>query len=140
MHRRKEIREMLVTAIKGETLAGDRVFDSRTVNAGEGELPAISVFGGSESVDRLCSSPVVERRTYEIEIKVLVASMESEAEVEQQLDAIASKLEEILGKETLGGLVENLTLTGTAPERRTSGQFFGSNVLTYEANYQLEEH
>lgn len=139
MHQRKEIRAQIVAALRGETAAGDRVFDLRHDDLAERELPAITVMGGPEQVEALCPTPRVESRTFEVSVKAYVDSIESSEACEAALDAITSEIEGILVGELLGGLLEDLTLTGSTPERSGSGKFFAAMILTFEAKYLLEE-
>ena len=100
-HSRTSIRQAFVAILKGNSAAGNNVFDSRLYNMNEQSLPAIIIFSNSEEViTSTISPPRCQNRT----VKIIV---ECYAKTTNQVNIIV---------DNLAAEVEYLVLT--APELR----------------------
>lgn len=123
MHVRKQIRDQVKTQVTGLTTTGASVFSHRVYPMQDSELPAIIVYTSSESSNRATmggfSSVSSMIRSLNVSIEVYVKAT---VNVVDTLDTIAEEIEIAMGAdETLSGLSEDLSLTGTSIEITAEG-------------------
>ena len=114
-HERKQIRDAVVAQLMGATSAGDRVQSTRMMPVRRMQLPFISVYADSESVEKSNEAPREHRRVVTLAIEGWVAA--SEGNVDDALDELALEIEEALDQNSL--------LDGSASDMVLSGSEFG---------------
>jgi len=134
-HVRQQIRDRIVSVLKSNvSLVKRRVFSSRVYALTEKDLPAITVYTGSEVSSRLNMGLNDLNRGLTLDVDIYVRSTSA---FDNDVDAIAVQIEEaIAGDFTVNGLAKEAVLTGT--EIQFSGdaeQPIGVAKLTYSVRY-----
>jgi hypothetical protein len=134
-HVRQQIRDRIVSVLKSNvSLVKRRVFSSRVYALTEKDLPAITVYTGSEVSSRLNMGLNDLNRGLTLDVDIYVRSTSA---FDNDVDAIAVQIEEaIAGDFTVNGLAKEAVLTGT--EIQFSGdaeQPVGVAKLTYSVRY-----
>lgn len=124
-HHRETIRKAIATAVTGLTTTGDNVFPSRVDAYEDQALPALGVFGVSETVDEesieLGGHVGMRRYTVAVEGRARNANPVT---LHDTLDDIAAEVEvAVMAAQDAGSLGVNLcTLTGTELELDAGAQ------------------
>jgi hypothetical protein len=134
-HVRKQIRDRMASTIStGATLVSSRVYTTRVYPLTDANLPAITVYTGSEVSNRLNMGLNDLNRSLTVDVDVYVRATST---FDDDVDAIAVQIEEaIAGDFTVNGLAKEAVLTGT--EIQFSGdaeQPIGVAKLTYSVRY-----
>lgn len=134
-HVRQQIRDRIVSVLKSNvSLVKRRVFSSRVYALTENDLPAITVYTGSEVSSRLNMGLNDLNRGLTLDVDIYVRSTSA---FDNDVDAIAVQIEEaIAGDFTVNGLAKEAVLAGT--EIQFSGdaeQPVGVAKLTYSVRY-----
>ncbi len=134
-HVRKQIRDRMASTIStGATLVSSRVYTTRVYPLTDANLPAITVYTGSEVSSRLNMGLNDLNRSLTVDVDVYVRATST---FDDDVDAIAVQIEEaIAGDFTVNGLAKEAVLTGT--EIQFSGdaeQPIGVAKLTYSVRY-----
>jgi len=134
-HVRKQIRDRMASTIStGATLVSSRVYTTRIYPLTDANLPAITVYTGSEVSSRLNMGLNDLNRSLTVDVDVYVRATST---FDDDVDAIAVQIEEaIAGDFTVNGLAKEAVLTGT--EIQFSGdaeQPIGVAKLTYSVRY-----
>lgn len=134
-HVRKQIRDRMASTIStGATLVSSRVYTTRVYPLTDANLPAITVYTGSEVSNRLNMGLNDLNRSLTVDVDVYVRATST---FDDDVDAIAVQIEEaIAGDFTVNGLAKEAVLTGT--EIQFSGdaeQPVGVAKLTYSVRY-----
>jgi hypothetical protein len=134
-HVRQQIRDRIVSVLKSNvSLVKRRVFSSRVYALTEKDLPAITVYTGSEVSSRLNMGLNDLNRSLTLDVDIYVRATSA---FDNDVDAIAVQIEEaIAGDFTVNGLAKEAVLTGT--EIQFSGdaeQPVGVAKLTYSVRY-----
>jgi hypothetical protein len=134
-HVRQQIRDRIVSLLKSNvSLVKRRVFPSRVYALTEKDLPAITVYTGSEVSSRLNMGLNDLNRGLTLDVDIYVRTTSA---FDNDVDAIAVQIEEaIAGDFTVNGLAKEAVLTGT--EIQFSGdaeQPIGVAKLTYSVRY-----
>ena len=111
-HVRKSIRDRIISVLSsGVSLVSTRVFGSRVYAITDAELPALTVYTGSESSDRLSMGVSDLNREMTVEVDAYVKATDT---FDDSVDAIAVQIEEaIAGDFTVNGLAKSATLIST---------------------------
>ncbi len=134
-HVRKQIRDRMASTIStGATLVSSRVYTTRVYPLTDANLPAITVYTGSEVSNRLNMGLNDLNRSLTVDVDIYVRATST---FDDDVDAIAVQIEEaIAGDFTVDGLAKEAVLTGT--EIQFSGdaeQPIGVAKLTYSVRY-----
>ncbi len=134
-HVRKQIRDRMASTIStGATLVSSRVYTTRVYPLTDANLPAITVYTGSEVSNRLNMGLNDLNRSLTVDVDIYVRATST---FDDDVDAIAVQIEEaIAGDFTVNGLAKEAVLTGT--EIQFSGdaeQPIGVAKLTYSVRY-----
>jgi hypothetical protein len=125
---------MASTISTGATLVSSRVYTTRVYPLTDANLPAITVYTGSEVSNRLNMGLNDLNRSLTVDVDVYVRATST---FDDDVDAIAVQIEEaIAGDFTVNGLAKEAVLTGT--EIQFSGdaeQPIGVAKLTYSVRY-----
>lgn len=140
-HQRKTIRDAIVQILTTAGVApAGKVFSNRLKSVDVADLPVVNVYITEETARQAhTASPDASRRVLQVSIVGAVAATD-EASVDDDLDALAEKIEDALGASpTFGDTVNLATLTGTALEADASGETaIGRISLNYTADYFTE--
>jgi len=134
-HVRKQIRDKVAALLSANvSLVKRRVYTTRVHPLNDSNLPAISVYTGSESSDRLQAGVTDMIRELSLEIDCYVRETSS---FDDDVDAIAVQVEEAMaGNFTLDGLAKFTVLTSTQIQfDGDADQILGIAKLTYSVRY-----
>lgn len=138
-HERKQIRDAIVARLTGETAAGTRVFTSRIAPIRVAQLPAISVYTDSETVDAasLKTFPRELTRTVTVAIEGWVRVTDG---VDDALDALALEIETAMdGDNYLSATCGDSMLISTEFGMKLDGdREMGAVRLEYTATYRTD--
>ncbi len=134
-HVRKQIRDKVASILKSNVgLVKRRVYTTRVHPLNDTNLPAISVYTGSETSQRmnLGVTDVIRQLALEIDVYVRETS-----KFDDDVDAIAVQVEEAMaGNFTLDGLAKFVVLTSTQIQfDGDADQILGVAKLTYSVEY-----
>jgi hypothetical protein len=137
MHQRQVIRQAVISQLLGKTAAGARVTSTKVERHKKGELPAISVYTLSESVDAGARPRELSR-----ELAVEVAAWAEHSEtypIDNQLDDLAKQIEAAIDADPYLGDACGLygaKLADTEVTIRDEGDpLIGIIALTYTVPY-----
>lgn len=137
MHPRQAIREAVVAQLKGSpgawrTAAQDRVYGTRRVPWTQVQLPAISVYTPSESVDP-DSKNSAPRCLYRYPKLVIEGAARTTGNIDNVLDDLALQIEKAMERDVeLAGTCNNSILSSTEIEADVTGeQPIGAVIMTY---------
>jgi len=134
-HVRKQIRDKVAALLSANVgLVKRRVYTTRVHPLNDSNLPAISVYTGSESSNRLQAGVTDMIRELSLEIDCYVRETSS---FDDDVDAIAVQVEEAMaGNFTLDGLAKFTVLTSTQIQfDGDADQILGIAKLTYSVRY-----
>ena len=134
-HVRKQIRDKVAALLSANvSLVKRRVYTTRVHPLNDSNLPAISVYTGSESSNRLQAGVTDMIRELSLEIDCYVRETSS---FDDDVDAIAVQVEEAMaGNFTLDGLAKFVVLTSTQIQfDGDADQILGVAKLTYSVEY-----
>jgi len=138
-HQRKLIRDAIVAALVGETVAEDRVRSTRLTPWRKGGLPAISVYAVDEDVDPAKSdaAPRKLHRVVNMTIEGVLAET-NEDQLDDALDALAEEIEVAMDADPyLGGVAADSMLLRTDLGTATLGERpHGAVQLIYAVTFQ----
>lgn len=134
-HVRKQIRDRIASQLTSNvTLVSSRVYTSRVYPLTEANLPAITVYTGSENSGRLNMGVGDLNRSLTVDVDLYVRAT---ATFDDDVDAIAVQVEEAIANDfTVNGLAKEAVLTGT--DIQFSGdaeQPVGVAKLTFTVRY-----
>lgn len=119
---RIKIRNFAVSLLKNKTLAGDRVFSSKTVSNWTKNLPAINIYTADEDISEFNQSPRILKRDMTLRLEIAVACSE-EAKAADELDKLMQQIEDEFEKDdTLRGNCEDIILSKIAVEFDPGGE------------------
>jgi len=134
-HVRKQIRDKVASLLKSNvSLVQRRVYTTRVHPLNDTNLPAISVYTGTETSQRLQAGVTDMIRELSLEIDCYVRETSS---FDDDVDAIAVQVEEAMAtKFTLDGLAKFTVLTSTQIQfDGDADQILGVAKLTYSVQY-----
>lgn len=133
MNRRKEIRQAVVTALQGSTIAQDRVFARHPTEFPEDALPGLIVYDDSEEIQaRTGRGGLVRVVSVVIEGRLTPGG----SPVDEALDDLAGEVETAMLAANLGSFVAAVHLTGTEKATAVDAEIeLGAVRLTYEVRY-----
>ena len=134
-HVRKQIRDKVADLLKANVnLVKRRVYTTRVHPLNDTNLPAISVYTGTETSQRLQGGVTDMIRELSLEIDCYVRETSS---FDDDVDAIAVQVEEAMAtKFTLDGLAKFTVLTSTQIQfDGDADQILGVAKLTYSVQY-----
>lgn len=137
MHPRKAIRAALVDTLKGQTDAGNSVYDSRDIPLAEDSMPAVLVYTKRDRIDPDTQhEPGPRRRLMDLAVEIYDAGEEAAGRV----DHIAWQVENALRRDhTLGKRVERAHYTESDLAFADQGDFSISvDSMTVEVAYWTE--
>jgi len=140
MHVRTTIRQAFVEILKGNTAAGNHVYDSRLYTLGAAALPAIIVFSNSEEViTGTISPPRHQTRSVKITVECYAKAT---ALVNTITDNLAAEVERtILADLTLGGICKDCRLESTDIQLNSEGdQPVAVASLVFSVTYRTKEN
>ena len=134
-HVRQQIRERIVSVLTTNvTLVSSRVYGSRVYSFSEADLPAITVYAGSETSGLQTVGLKTSQRIVSIQVDAYVRAT---SDFDDDVDAIAVQIEEAIANDfTVNGLAKTAVLSST--EMNFSGeaeQPIGSARLTFDVRY-----
>jgi|11BtaG_2_1085332.scaffolds.fasta_scaffold44976_3 hypothetical protein len=134
-HVRQQIRDRIVSVLKSSaSLVKRRVFSSRVYALTEKDLPAITVYTGSEASALQTIGLKTSARVVSVEVDIYVRATNN---FDNDVDAIAVQIEEAIANDfTVNGLAKSAVLASS--EINFSGeaeQPIGSAKLTFDVRY-----
>lgn len=135
-HKRKEIREAVVQSlIDGATAAGTRVFNNRSLQLWETQMPAINVFGAEETNRASDIAANVKIRRFDIHVDCYFEA--KAAELEDEIDEFTNVVEGLLAsKSAFGADAIDAALLSTTIEHNQSGEKSSAKArMTFRVMY-----
>lgn len=134
-HVRQQIRERIVSVLTTNVaLVSSRVYGTRVYSLTEADLPAITVYAGSETSGLQTVGLKTSQRIVSIQVDAYVRAT---SDFDDDVDAIAVQIEEAIANDfTVNGLAKTAVLSST--EMNFSGeaeQPIGSARLTFDVRY-----
>ena len=134
-HVRQQIRERIVSVLNSNvTLVSNRVYGTRVYSFSEADLPAITVYAGSETSGLQTVGLKTSQRIVSIQVDAYVRAT---SDFDDDVDVIAVQIEEAIANDfTVNGLAKTAVLSST--EMNFSGeaeQPIGSARLTFDVRY-----
>ena len=134
-HVRKQIRDRVASTLKTNVgLVQRRVYTTRVHPLNDTNLPAISVYTGSEASDRMNAGETDMIRELSLDVDIYVRET---SKFDDDVDAIAVQVEEAMANDfTINGLAKFSTLTSTEIQfDGDADQILGIAKLTYSVRY-----
>ena len=139
-HSRTTIRQAFVAILKGNTTAGNNVFDSRLYNMSEQSLPAIIIFSNSEEViTATLSPPRCQNRTVKITVECYA---KASSQVNVIIDELAAEIEQlIITNPILPKICKDCRLESTDINLNSDGdQPVAVASLVFSVSYRTKEN
>lgn len=139
-HERKAIRDAVVAALSGETVAETRVISTREAPFRNGSLPSISVYVVNETVDEATRAPRELKRTAVIAVDGWLSSGADDV-LDDALDAFALEIETAMDADRfLNVTASDSILLSTEMLARTEGNKpIGVVHMEYAVTYYTNE-
>lgn len=134
-HVRKQIRDRIASVIStAGTLVSQRVYTTRVYPLSAANLPAITVYTGSESSALHTMGSRTMMRNLDVAVDIYVRATET---TDDDVDAIAVQIEEAVANDfTVDGLAKSVVLTGTDIDFNAEAeQPIGIARLTFSVSY-----
>ena len=139
-HARTQIRNAVTTLLKGNTAAGNHVYEARVYPINEPKLPALLIYTKQETVgEQSMSRPRTQQRELFVTIEAYV---KGRGNVDEDTDNLAMEIEQLIAADpTLGGLVKDITLETTDTQLYDEGEKpVAVAVLTLSTLYAVKEN
>ena len=139
-HARTQIRQAVIALLKGNTGAGNNVFEARVYPIDDPKLPALLVYTKLETLgEQSMSRPRTQQRELRLSIEVYV---KARGKVDEDTDALALEIEQLIAADvTLGGLVKDMVLDTTETQFSDDGERpVAVAVMNYATLYTVKEH
>lgn len=139
-HARTQIRQAVIALLKGNTNAGNNVFEARVYPIDDPKLPALLVYTKLETLgEQSMSRPRTQQRELRLSIEVYV---KARGKVDEDTDALALEIEQLIAADvTLGGLVKDMVLDTTETQFSDDGERpVAVAVMNYAILYTVKEH
>lgn len=139
-HARTIIRQAVIALLKGNTSAGNNVFEARVYPIDDPKLPALLVYTKLETLgEQSMSRPRTQQRELRLSIEVYV---KTRGKVDEDTDALALEIEQLIAADvTLGGLVKDMVLDTTETQFSDDGERpVAVAVMNYAILYTVKEH
>ena len=111
-HARTQIRNAVTALLKGNTTAGDNVFEARVYPLNDPKLPALLIYTKQETVgEQSMSRPRTQQRELFVTVEAYV---KARGNVDEDTDTLAMEIEQLIAADpSLGGLVKDIALDTT---------------------------
>ena len=139
-HARTQIRNAVTALLKGNTTAGNNVFEARVYPINDPKLPALLIYTKQETVgDQSMSRPRTQQRELFVTIEAYV---KARGNVDEDTDNLALEIEQLIAADpTLGGLVKDISLDTTDTQFSDDGERpVAVAILTFSVLYTVKEH
>src|SRR5690606_13562113 len=137
---RTQIRQAVIALLKGNTSAGNNVFEARVYPINDPKLPALLVYTKLETLgEQSMSRPRTQQRELRLSIEVYV---KARGKVDEDTDALALEIEHLIAADvTLGGLVKDMVLDTTETQFSDDGERpVAVAFINYAILYTVKEH
>ena len=139
-HARTQIRNAVTTLLKGNTTAGNNVYEARVYPINEPKLPALLVYTKQETVgEQSMSRPRTQQRELIVSVEAYV---KARGNVDEETDTLAMEIEQLIAADpTIGGLVKDTALDTTETQFSDDGEKpVAVAILNFSALYVVKEH
>lgn len=139
-HGRTQIRNAVAALLKGNTTAGQNVFEARVYALDDPKLPALLVYSNDEVVvEQSISRPRTQTRQLSLTIE---GYARANSNVDTATDSLAKEIETLVAADpTLGGLVKDAALSTTETQLSSEGEKPVAVVtITYVVTYNTKEN
>ena len=139
-HARTQIRNAVTTLLKGNTTAGNNVYEARVYPLNDPKLPALLIYTKQETVgEQSMSRPRTQQRELFITVEAYV---KARGNVDEDTDNLAMEIEQLIAADpTLGGLVKDTALDTTETQFSDDGEKpVAVAILTFSVLYTVKEH
>lgn len=139
-HARTQIRSAVTTLLKGNTAAGNNVYEARVYPINDPKLPALLIYTKQEVVgEQSMSRPRTQQRELMLSVEAYV---KARGNVDEVTDDLALEIEQLIAADpTLGGLVKDIALETTETQFSDDGERpVAVATLTFSTLYAVKEN
>lgn len=139
-HARTQIRNAVTTLLKGNTTAGNNVYEARVYPINDPKLPALLIYTKQETVgEQSMSRPRTQQRELFVTVEAYV---KARGNVDEDTDNLAMEIEQLIAADpSLGGLVKDTALDTTETQFSDDGERpIAVAILTFSVLYTVKEH
>jgi hypothetical protein len=139
-HARTQIRNAVTALLKGNTTAGNNVYEARVYPINDPKLPALLVYTKQETVgEQSMSRPRTQQRELFVTVEAYV---KARGNVDEAADTLAMEIEQLIAIDpTLGGLVKDTALDTTETQFSDEGEKpIAVAILAFSVLYTVKEH
>ena len=139
-HARTQIRNAVTALLKGNTTAGDNVFEARVYPLNDPKLPALLIYTKQETVgEQSMSRPRTQQRELFVTVEAYV---KARSNVDEDTDTLALEIEQLIAADpSLSGLVKDTALDTTETQFSDDGERpIAVAMLTFSVLYTVKEH
>lgn len=139
-HARTQIRNAVTALLKGNTTAGNNVFEARVYPINDPKLPALMIYTKQETVgEQSMSRPRTQQRELFVTVEAYV---KARGNVDEDTDNLALEIEQLIAADpTLSGLVKDTALDTTETQFSDDGERpVAVAILTFSVLYTVKEH
>lgn len=139
-HARTQIRNAVTTLLKGNTTAGNNVYEARVYPINDPKLPALLVYTKQETVgEQSMSRPRTQQRELIVSVEAYV---KARGNVDEETDTLAMEIEQLIAADpTIGGLVKDTALDTTETQFSDDGEKpVAVAILNFSVLYVVKEH
>ncbi|MCH2547309.1 MAG: hypothetical protein MK052_06855 [Alphaproteobacteria bacterium] len=139
-HARTQIRNAVTALLKGNTTAGNNVYEARVYPIDDPKLPALLIYSKQEVVgEQSMSRPRTQQRELMITVEAYV---KARGNVDEETDTLAMEIEQLIAADpTIGGLVKDTALDTTETQFSDDGEKpVAVAILNFSTLYVVKEH
>ncbi|MCH2547462.1 MAG: phage minor tail U family protein [Alphaproteobacteria bacterium] len=139
-HARTQIRNAVTALLKGNTAAGNNVYEARVYPINDPKLPALLIYTKQEVVgEQSMSRPRTQQRELMLSVEAYV---KARGNVDEVTDDLALEIEQLIAADpTLGGLVKDIALEITETQFSDDGEKpVAVAILTFSTLYAVKEN
>lgn len=139
-HARTQIRNAVTALLKGNTTAGNNVYEARVYPINDPKLPALLIYTKQETVgEQSMSRPRTQQRELIVSVEAYV---KARGNVDEETDTLAMEIEQLIAADpTIGGLVKDTALDTTETQFSDDGEKpVAVAILNFSVLYVVKEH
>lgn len=134
-HIRKQIRDVVKTALTDGNVAGGNVFTARILSLAEEDLPAVLIYSNNEESQSDAGLHLMR------ETELIIEVVDKGNDVDDKIDDLAVRVEEIIKESIFPFNIQRIDLVSMTKIFNAEGQYeIGSGQLKYTILYRTKEN
>ena len=142
----KQIRDVLVTKLKGLATTGQNVFSYRFYAVPNNKLPALLIYTNEEDIEHVTMGLGSRRKAHQLEVRIEVVAKQAN-DVEDKIATIYKEVITVLEADptlndllTAGASIKDLVNTGNTKETEEDAEQPAiTGIMTWRADYHTQE-